>query len=60
MSLEMNLPCWVNILPDLAEIIVILAHSCTPGEKECTLRKAREHTDSLAATSDTAPEQGSH
>lgn len=59
MSLEVNLPCWVNILPDLAEIIVIPDHCCTPDEKECILRKAREHTDSLVATSDAVPEQDS-
>ena len=30
--------------------MVILAHCCTPDEKEHILRKAREHADGLLAT----------
>ena len=32
------------------DIMVILAHCCTLDEKECILRKAREHVDGLLAT----------
>ena len=31
--------------------MVILAHCCTPDDKEHILRKAREHADGLLATS---------
>lgn len=35
--------------PTWQDIMVIVAHCCTP-ERECILRKAREHADGLLAT----------